>query len=143
MGIRVNVTSVDSAQFPQRIDNYDFDMAYYIVALSLSPGNEQWLYWGSQGVTQPGTRNLAGIDSPAAEAMIKDMLGARSRDDAIAATRALDRILTAGRYVIPIWFQQKSRIAHVKELHYPKDRVSIYGDWIGFMPDVWWWQKDK
>lgn len=140
LGIEARVTSVDSAQYQQRTNVYDFDMAFYTRALSLSPGNEQMLYWGSAGVTEPGTRNWMGMESPAAEAMIAAMVEARSQEDFVAATRALDRILTAGRYVIPIWFSRVSRIAHSKDLHYP-ERLPLYGDWPGFQPEVWWHEE--
>jgi peptide/nickel transport system substrate-binding protein len=76
--------------------------------------------------------------SPAAEAMIGEMLTAESQDNFRAAVKALDRVLTTGRYVVPIWHSPISRLAHKAWLHYPADRVQMYGDWIGFQPDVWW-----
>ena len=140
LGITPKITTIDSAQYIERTNLYDFDMAFYRRALSLSPGNEQTLYWGAEGVTVPGTLNWMGVNSPAAESLIDTMLNAESGEDFIAATRALDRVLTTGRYVIPLWYSDVSRIAHVRELHYP-DRLPIYGDWTGFQPDVWWWQE--
>ena len=115
-------------------------MTHYIRSLSLSPGNEQTLYWGSAGVTEPATRNWMGMNSPAAETMIATLLAAPSRDDFVAATQALDRVLITGRYVIPFWYSNISRLAHKKELKFP-DRLPLYGDWIGFQPEVWWSQK--
>ena len=140
LGIAVTVTSVDSAQYKERTNDYDFDMTHYIRSLSLSPGNEQTLYWGSAGVTEPGTRNWMGMNSPAAEAMIQTLLTATDPQEFTAATRALDRVLTSGRYVVPIWYSDVSRIAHAKQLRY-SDRLPIYGDWLGFQPDVWWYQE--
>ena len=137
LGISTSIALVDSAQYNERTNNYDFDMTNYRRGLSLSPGNEQRLYWGREGVEKPGTRNYMGMSSSAAEAMIDAILSADHRDDFIAATRALDRVLTTGRYVIPIWHSPVSRMAHVSELRYP-ERLPIYGDWIGFLPDVWW-----
>ncbi|ARE38414.1 ABC transporter, periplasmic substrate-binding protein [Rhodovulum sp. P5] len=137
LGIAPRITLVDSAQYTQRTDAYDFDMTFYIRALSLSPGNEQRLYWGAEGVTEPGTRNWMGMASPAADAMIDAILTAETHDDFIAATRALDRVLTTGRYVIPIWYSPVSRLAYRKRLHYP-ETLPIYGDWTGFLPDIWW-----
>ena len=134
------ITTVDSAQYKERTNNYQFDMAWYTRSLSLSPGNEQLLYWGAKGVTEPGTRNWMGMNSPAAEAMVAAMVGARSQEDFIAATQALDRVLTAGRYVIPIWFSKVSRLAHSAHLHYP-ERIPLYGDWPGFQPEVWWYEE--
>ncbi|PKP68739.1 MAG: ABC transporter substrate-binding protein [Alphaproteobacteria bacterium HGW-Alphaproteobacteria-4] len=142
LGITPTVTLVDSAQYTERTNAYDFDMAWYVRGLSLSPGNEQMLYWGIKGVTEPGSRNWMGIASPAAEAMITAMISSRDQGEFIAATRALDRILTAGRYVIPIWYSQVSRLAHDRALHYP-EHVPLYGDWIGYQPDVWWYEEAK
>lgn len=140
LGISPRVTSIDSAQFTERMNAYDFDMTWYTRGLSLSPGNEQMLYFGSSGVAEPGSRNLMGMNSPAAEAMIATLLAARSREDFIAATRALDRVLTSGRYVIPIWYSAVSRLAHRRELKFPQN-LPIYGDWSGFQPDVWWFEE--
>ncbi|MGV8951171.1 MAG: extracellular solute-binding protein [Cypionkella sp.] len=140
LGIEAKLTTVDSAQYKERTSAYDFDMTHYVRSLSLSPGNEQMLYWGSAGVTEPGTRNWPGINSPAAEAMIQTMLSSTDRSDFVAAVHALDRILTAGRYVVPIWYSDVSRLAYVKQLHFPK-KLPIYGDWLGFQPDLWWYQE--
>ncbi|MGB1266243.1 MAG: extracellular solute-binding protein, partial [Nereida ignava] len=119
VGITPTVTTVDGAQYKDRTTNYDFDMTYYRRGLSLSPGNEQYAYWGANGITEPGSRNWMGMNSPAAEAMIDKMLNSGSREEFLAAVRALDRILTTGRYVIPIYQFNISRIAHAKELKFP------------------------
>lgn len=140
LGIDAHVTTVDSAQYKERTTNFDFDMTHYIRSLSLSPGNEQLLYWGAAGINEPGSRNWMGMNSPAAEAMIADMLAAKDPAEFDAAVEALDRILTTGRYVIPIWYAEVSRIAHASQLHYP-EKLPLYGDWIGFQPDVWWYQE--
>lgn len=139
LGIVVKVQIVDAAQYNERRNDYDFDMIVNTWNQSLSPGNEQRLYWGRDGVTEPGTRNYAGIDSPAAEAMIADMLATKDPAEFTAAVQALDRVLTTGRYVIPFWFADKSLIAHKADLHYPA-HLPVYGDWIGWLPEVWWHQ---
>ena len=138
IGIRPNVTLLDSAQFIERTNRFDFGMAWYERGLSLSPGNEQALYWGSASALQNGSKNWMGVASPAVDAMIDRMVNATSAEDYAAAVRALDRLLTAGRYVIPVSYSPFSRVAHSAALHYP-DRLPIYGDWPGFMPDTWWW----
>lgn len=140
LGIEAKLTTVDSAQYKERTAAYDFDMTHYIRSLSLSPGNEQMLYWGAAGVTEPGTRNWMGMNSPAAEAMITTMVQSKDRTEFVAATQALDRILTTGRYVVPMWYSGISRLAHAKQLHFP-DRLPLYGDWLGFQPEVWWYQE--
>jgi peptide/nickel transport system substrate-binding protein len=140
LGITATITTVESAQYTDRTNAYDFDMTHYIRSVSLSPGNEQMLYWGSAGVTEPGTRNWMGMNSPAAEAMIQTMLSTTDPAQFRNAVEALDRVLITGRYVIPTWYSQVSRLAHRKELKFP-DRLPLYGDWIGFQPDVWWYQE--
>ncbi|MHA7868290.1 MAG: extracellular solute-binding protein [Salipiger thiooxidans] len=139
MGISPRVTVIDAAQYNERVNAFDFDMTFFRRGISLSPGNEQRLYWGSEAADNIGSRNLMGMKSEAADAMIETLLNATSQEDFIAASRALDRILTTGRYVIPIYQWNVSRIAHVKELKYP-DHLPVYGDWTDWMPNAWWWQ---
>ena len=140
LGVDVRVTNIDAAQLNERTKAYDFDMTYYVRSLSLSPGNEQMLYWGAAGVETPGTGNWMGMNSPAAESLIASMLSATTREGFLPAVQALDRILIAGRYVVPIWYSDISRIAHAKTLRFPS-KLPLYGDWIGFQPDVWWYQE--
>jgi len=139
IGIAATVTNVDGAQFKERTDAFDFDMTYYRRGVSLSPGNEQYAYYGTEAADTPGSRNLMGVKSPAIDAMIDRLLTSESQDDFVAAVKALDRILTAGRYVIPIYQWNISRLAHAKELKYP-DTMPIFGDWPGWQPDVWWYE---
>ncbi|MEB8386145.1 extracellular solute-binding protein [Rhodobacteraceae bacterium KMM 6894] len=143
LGITLLVETTDKAQYTVREANYDFDMTFIRRDLTLSPGNEQYFYWGAKGADQPGSRNLMGMNSPAAEAMIAAMLSAKTREDFITATRALDRVLISGRYVIPIHQYSVGRIAHDATLTYPQDRLPIYGDGVGFLPEVWWKTNDK
>lgn len=140
LGITPQITTVDSAQYQERTTAFDFDMAYYIRGLSLSPGNEQMLYWSAEAADTQGSRNWMGMRSEAAEAMIDRMLTSADQEDYVAAVRALDRVLTTGRYVIPIWHSPVSRLAHSANLRYP-DTLPVYGDWIGFQPDVWWYEE--
>ena len=140
LGITAQIRPVDNAQYSQAEAAQDFDMMPFRRDLSLSPGNEQRLYWGSSGAGTPGTRNVMGMQVPAADAMIDHMLNTDSREEFIAATRALDRVLMAGRYVIPIWTTNVDRIAHAKQLKFPEN-TPIYGDRIGWMPDVWWFEE--
>ncbi|WP_394177054.1 extracellular solute-binding protein [Yoonia maritima] len=141
IGVTPTVTVADSAQFKERTDAYEFDMTYYRRGVSLSPGNEQYNYYGSESADQTGGRNLMGVKSPAVDSMIGRLLTSESQDDFVAAVKALDRTLTAGRYVIPIYQWNISRIAHSKNLHYP-ETMPIFGDWPGWQPDVWWYSED-
>jgi len=140
IGVTPTIAVADSAQFKERTDVYDFDVTYYRRGVSLSPGNEQYGYYGMEAANATGGRNLMGVQSPAVDAMIGRLLTSESQDDFVAAVKALDRVLTAGRYVIPIYQWNISRVAHAKELQYP-DYIPIFGDWPGWQPDVWWYQE--
>jgi len=142
LGIEATVEAVDDAQFVARNAEFDFDMAIFRRALSLSPGNEQRYYWGSEAADQPGSRNLMAAKSPAIDAMIDTMVNATTTQDFIAATRALDRVLTAGRYVVPFWQFTQDRIAHIAEMKYP-DHIPLYGDGPNYMPEVWWIDAER
>lgn len=139
IGIVPTVTQVDGAQYKERTDNYDFGMTWYRRALSLSPGNEQTLYWGSSVADTPGGRNLMGVRSPAIDAMIERLLTSEDQQDFLAAAEAIDRVLTAGRHVIPIYQWNVARIAHDADLHFP-DYIPLFGDWPAWQPDVWWYE---
>jgi len=140
LGISPTITVVDNAQYKERTDVYDFDMTYYRRGVSLSPGNEQYLYWGAEAANVEGGRNMMGVESEAIDAMIDLLLTSESQDDFVAATQALDRLLTSGRYVIPIYQWNISRIAHDADLKFP-DNMPIFGDWPGWQPDVWWYEE--
>ncbi len=138
IGITPRVTTVDGAQYKERTDNYDFGMTYFRRAMSLSPGNEQYLYWGSDFADVPGGRNVMGVRSEAIDSLIGLLLTSEDQEDFLAAARALDRVLTTGRFVIPIYQWNVSRIAHSADLHFPEE-LPLFGDWPGWQPDVWWY----
>lgn len=141
LGIDMQIETTDDAQYTARVNSFDFDMTAFRRSLSLSPGNEQRFYWGAQAADQAGSRNLMGVKDPAIDAMIDAMLTAPDQETFTAATRALDRVLTAGRFVIPFWQYTTGRIAHDKRLRFPA-RTPIYGDGPNFMPEVWWIQDN-
>jgi len=137
LGIEAHISTVDAALYKQRTAEFAFDMTYIQRALSLSPGNEQRLYWGAAQADQPGGRNLPGIRLAAVDAMIDQMLATQDPATFAAAVQALDRILTAGRYVVPLWFSDKARLAHDTRLHYPS-HLPLYGLYPGFTPETFW-----
>jgi peptide/nickel transport system substrate-binding protein len=139
LGIDAKVTTVDSAVYKERTNTYDFAMTHYIRSLSLSPGNEQSLYWGAKQAAEPGTRNWAGITSPAVDAMIEAMLKTTDPVEYTAAVQALDRALTAGRYIVPVWYNDKTRIAFDARLQHPEANA-LYGVYPGTFPESWWVQ---
>ncbi|MBC6406931.1 MAG: ABC transporter substrate-binding protein [Rhodobacteraceae bacterium] len=137
LGITLTLSEVDGAQYNQRISDFDFDMTNYRRFASLSPGIEQALYWGSHAADQAGSRNLMGLKSAAMDAMIERLISADTYEDHRAAARAIDRILMASRYFIPIWDFGVGRIAHDSRLRYPQT-LPLYGDGVYWMPTVWW-----
>jgi peptide/nickel transport system substrate-binding protein len=132
-GIDAHVRTIDATQFERRRINFDFDMMEYRWEQSLSPGNEQLFYWGSGAADQPGSRNYMGVKSKAVDTMIAAMLKATERDDFVAATRALDRILLSGFYVVPLYFPPKQWVARWTRIEHPL-RTSLFG----YLPETWW-----
>jgi peptide/nickel transport system substrate-binding protein len=140
-GITATVSMLDSAQMKTRTDSFDFDMTYIVRTMSLSPGNEQNLYWGTEAADTEGSRNLMGVKSPAIDAMIARMLASTNLDDFAVAAQALDRLLTAGRYVVPFWYADRNLIVHAKQLKHP-ETVQLYGDWANsYLPALWWYEE--
>lgn len=137
LGISARIESVDPAQYVARSAAYDFDITHMLRLMSLSPGVEQHLYWGRAGVTQPGTRNLAGLDEPAIEGLLATMTGTDDPETFAAAARALDRVLMATRTMVPFWYAPVARLAVDARLRHP-EALPLYGDWTGFLPEVWW-----
>ena len=135
-GIEARVRTVDATQFERRRISFDFDMMEYRWEQSLSPGNEQLFYWGSAAADQQGSRNYMRVKSKAVDAMIAAMLAATGRTDFVAATRALDRVLLSGFYVVPLYFPPVQWVARWTRIEHPS-HTSLFG----YLPETWW-QKD-
>jgi microcin C transport system substrate-binding protein len=139
LGINASIRMVDSAQYKRREDAHDYDIITDNFAQSESPGNEQRDFWGSAAADRNGSRNTAGIKNPAVDKLIDKVVFARDRDELLAATHALDRVLLWNFYVVPQW-------------HYPYERVA-YWDVFGrpatlpsqtsALSQVWWFDADK
>ena len=112
IGIRANLRTVDRAQYKQRLDQFDYDMILLTLPQTLSPGLEQSLYFHSSQVNIKGGKNYAGVNDPVVDAMIDKLLSAQTRDEQIAATRALDRVLLWQHYSIPNWYINYHRLAY-------------------------------
>lgn len=132
-GIAPSVRSVDPVQFDQRRLTYEFDMIQNRWDQSLSPGNEQYFYWGSAAADHPGTRNYMGTRDPAVDAMIKALLEARDHTDFVEAVRALDRALMAGFYTIPLFNVSEQWIARWNRIERPSTTALS-----GYLPETWW-----
>jgi microcin C transport system substrate-binding protein len=140
LGIAVSVRLVDSAQYENRLRQWDFDIIIASWGQSLSPGNEQRGFWGSQAADQPGSRNLIGIKNKAVDAMIERVIYAKSREELVAATHALDRVLLWHNYVVPQWTYGKQRTARWDRFSHPQT-MPKYG--LAAFPTIWWWDEAK
>jgi microcin C transport system substrate-binding protein len=140
LGITVNVRTVDSAQYENRLRNWDFDIIIASWAESLSPGNEQRDLWGSQAADTPGSRNYVGIKNPAVDALIDRVIFARDRAELVAATRAIDRVLLWNHYVVPQFTIKKTRTAHWDRFA-RTDPLPRYAE--PSFPTVWWWDSER
>ncbi|MCC2110742.1 MAG: ABC transporter substrate-binding protein [Hyphomicrobiales bacterium] len=140
IGIELSVRMVDSSQYVNRVRSGDFDMIYTGWAQSLSPGNEQWDFFGSKAADRPGARNWGGIKNEAVDKLIERLVFATDRDDLIAATHALDRVLLWNHYVVPGWTLPKARIARWDRFGRP-EMLPYYSE-PGF-PDVWWYDSER
>jgi microcin C transport system substrate-binding protein len=141
LGVAVSVRKIDSVQFENRERSWDFD----IITIaswpeSLSPGNEQREYWGSQAADTPGSRNLVGIKNPAVDKLIDRVIFSTDRNDLVAATRALDRVLLWNHYVVPQWNYPKMRTARWDRFGQPSE-MPKYGQ--SAFPTIWWWDAEK
>jgi peptide/nickel transport system substrate-binding protein len=137
-GIELRIRAVDAVQYEQRRNTFDFDMIQSRWDQSLSPGNEQALYWSSAAADEPGSRNYMGMRSAAADAMIAALLNARERDAFVAAVRALDRVLMSGIYVIPLYHLPTQWVARWSAIRHPS-ATSL----SGYLPETWWREPAK
>ncbi len=140
LGIAVSVRTVDSAQYENRMRQWQFDIVIASWGESLSPGNEQRDFWGSHTADIPGSRNIVGIKNPAVDAMIERIIFAKSREELVAATHALDRVLLWNFYVVPQWTYPFTRTARWDRFGRPQN-MPQYGR--SAFPAIWWWDADK
>jgi microcin C transport system substrate-binding protein len=140
LGIDATLRTVDQAQYENRVRGFDFDIIIAAWPQTLSPGNEQRAYWGSQAADQPGSRNLAGIKNPAVDTLIDRMISAKTRQELVAATRALDRVLLWNHYVVPQWTYTKERTLRWNRFGKP-DHMPEFG--AADFPAIWWWDPDR
>jgi microcin C transport system substrate-binding protein len=138
LGVTAVVRTVDTAQYQNRLDNFDFDMTVGGWPQSMSPGNEQIDYWTSGRADVPGSRNLAGIRDPVVDQLVELVIAAPNRQSLIDRTHALDRVLLWGQYVIPQWHLSYFRVAYWDKFGRPKSSPKYA---LGF--DTWWVDAQK
>jgi microcin C transport system substrate-binding protein len=140
LGVAVSVRQVDDVQYENRLRSFDFDMVTDVWGESLSPGNEQREYWGSQAADQPGSKNVVGIKNPAVDTLIERIIFSKDRADLVAATHALDRVLLWNFYVVPQFTYPFSRYARWDRFSHfePLPKFARSG-----LPALWWYDSEK
>ena len=136
----MSIRRVDDVQFQNRTRDFDFDMTTVVWGQSLSPGNEQRDWFGSQAADRPGSRNMGGIKNPAVDALIERIIFAKDRNEQIAACKAMDRVLLWNVYCVPHFNYGFQRYARWDRFSHPEP-LPKYG--ISAFPDVWWYDADK
>jgi len=140
LGITMTVRSLDYALIQKRIDAFDFDMTSVRLPDVQVPGTEQVSRFGSRYANEPGSDNLLGVKSPAIDAILRKIVAARTREQLVDASHALDRVLMNGWYVIPLWYSPVHRIAYRRGLGYPATLPLYYvaDEWV---LSTWWRNK--
>lgn len=126
LGITVTVRLIDDVQYWRRLSAFDFDMIQWTWPASASPGNEQIGRWGSANARRQGALNYAGVASPAVDATLAALLGAREREDFVAAARTLDRLLLSGFYVVPLYYLPDTWLAHGRDIVLPARKPAYF-----------------
>jgi len=135
LGVNANIRIVDTSQYKNRLDNFDFDMVVMARGQSLTPGNEQKNYWSSDSANVPGSLNWIGIENPIVDKLINLIINSQDRSSLKAITKALDRVLLNQHYVIPHWHIKMWRLAYWDYIKRPKN-IPKYN--LGF-PEIWWY----
>ena len=138
LGIKASLRTIDSSQYQKRIESFDFDMIVFTFSQSLSPGNEQRNFWGSDAADTNGSRNVIGIKNDVIDSLIEKLINAKDREDLITITRALDRVLLWNYYVIPQWHISAYRVLYWDMFDQPKQKPKYS---LGF--DTWWINQSK
>ena len=138
LGIEAKVRLVDENQYINRFRQFDFDMMVWVWGQSETPGNEQYEYWSQAAADSAGSRNLAGVRDPVVDELIGLMLRSDSREQLNQRTRALDRVLSWGHYVVPHWHIRADRILYWDKFGRPETPVRT-----GVMTDRWWFDAER
>jgi len=138
LGINVNVRTIDSAQYQNRLDNFEFDMIVSTFSQTLSPGNEQKNFWGSDAAKTNGSRNIIGIKDWVIDSLIDKVISSKNREDLIYRTKALDRVLLWGHYIIPQWHISAYRTLYWDIFDKPKIRPKY-----SLGRNTWWIDENK
>ncbi|MEZ5668160.1 MAG: extracellular solute-binding protein [Alphaproteobacteria bacterium] len=140
LGVRASVRTVDTSQYQERIENFNFDATTDVIAQSLSPGNEQRAYWGSAAADQPGSSNVMGLKNPAIDALIQLVISAPDRESLVTRTHALDRALIWQMFAMPEWHNPVNWVAFWDKFDHPRPAEEPMQ---GVPFTAWWYDADK
>jgi len=139
LGIEATLRIVDAAQFRKRVDDFDFDLTVQRFSFSSTPGDSMRNYFTSQAAAIIGSQNLAGMADPVIDALVDEIIAAETRPALVAACKALDRVVRAGRYWVPHWHKASHWLAYWDVFARPATKPR-YGRGI---PETWWYDRDK
>jgi microcin C transport system substrate-binding protein len=141
LGIDATPRVIDAVQYRARVEDFDFDVTTERLSMSATPGDSLRPYFSSQAAATKGSHNLAGVASPAIDALVEKAIGAETRVDLTNACRALDRVFRAGRYWVPQWFRATHPVAYWDVFSHP-EKPAKYAQGVG-APDNWWYDAAK
>jgi microcin C transport system substrate-binding protein len=139
LGVTAHIRTVDSAQYQNRVQDFDYDVIYAYWRQTLSPGNEQRNFWSSEAADAKGSRNYAGVSDPVVDELVERQIAAPDRATQVAVTRALDRVLLWSHYTIPGWYSGNHWLLHWDRFGRPPQ---LPANGLGF-PDLWWWDGER
>ena len=139
LGIQANYRIVDPAQLKSRTEAFDFDVVPEALGSSTTPGADLRVIYTSAAAAQNGSRNLAGVSDPVVDALVEAIANAKSRDELNAAARALDRVLRAGHYWVPMFYRDTAWVAHWDAFSRPERQPKLSTG----APGTWWWDEAK
>ncbi len=139
IGVRATIRTVDPAQYERRVKSWDYDVISSRFTMGLTPGVELFNYWGSQSANSEGSRNSSGIKDPVIDALIEKVIIAKSREELVTATRAIDRVLRAGYYWVPHWYKASHTIAYWDKFGRPATKPKYARGII----DTWWYDEAR
>ncbi len=139
LGIQANMRIVDAAQYKSRTDAFDFDVVTQAMGGSTTPGADLRVVYTSAAAAQNGSRNLAGVADPVVDALVETIATAKSRPELNSACRALDGVLRAGHYWVPMWYRDTSWVAYWDAFSRPERQPKLGTG----APGTWWWDEGK
>ena len=139
IGIAAHLRTIDTSQYVNRVQNFDYDVIFGIWGQSPSPGNEQREMWSSAAADRPGSQNYIGLEDPVVDELVEQILNVKDYEQLKTVTHALDRVLLEGHYLVPGWYLSSQRVAYWSKLHHPALMPKYAPDFL----DAWWMDPGK